>query len=370
MVQLNKTKPILTGAIELKGIEKSYGVVKALQSVTLNIRGGEFFSILGPSGCGKTTLLRIIGGFETPTVGDVLIDDISVIDIPPYHRCTNMIFQHLALFPHMTVSENISFGLEMKRRPIAEIKKRVSEALNLVRLNGLGERKIEELSGGQRQRVAMARAMVNDPHVLLLDEPLGALDLQLRLKMQVELRSLHKSAQSTFVLVTHDQGEAMALSDRIAVMNNGEVLQVGTPNQIYEHPESRFVAEFMGHSNFIPCRVVESNEDGYAIVELDGRRFEGRCRSKPVQGSSATLALRYEQMSCELSKKIDMVEQCVNATVTDVIYMGANVRVEARMLNDILLCADIPVYERKAEFVVGELLRFSWNREIALVLTD
>src|SRR5579871_5678812 len=204
-------------AVEVQGVSKRFGATLALDAVSLSVRAGEFLSLLGPSGCGKTTLLRIIAGFESPTTGRVSIDGVDVTERPAYARPTNMIFQHLALFPHMTVRENIAFGLKMKRRPQAEIDRRVGEALQLVQLGAYGGRLPEELSGGQRQRVAMARALVNDPSVLLLDEPLGALDLQLRLQLQVELRRLHKSLGNTFIFVTHDQTEAMTMADRVAV---------------------------------------------------------------------------------------------------------------------------------------------------------
>ena len=242
-------------AVEITGLTKRFGAILALDDVSLSIYRGEFFSLLGPSGCGKTTLLRVIGGFEAPSTGDVRIDGKSVLRQPPYLRSTNMIFQHLALFPHMSVFDNVAFGLRMKRVPAEELRRRVGASLALVRLEGYEGRQIEQLSGGQKQRVAIARALVNDPSVLLLDEPLGALDLQLRLQMVEELRRLHKSLNSTFVFVTHDQGEAMAMSDRIAVMDDGRILQIGTPEAIYETPETRFVAAFIGHTNLIEGRV-------------------------------------------------------------------------------------------------------------------
>ena len=252
-------------SVEITGLTKRFGNVLALDDVSLSIFQGEFFSLLGPSGCGKTTLLRLIGGFETPSTGDVRIDGRSVLGQPPYLRSTNMIFQHLALFPHMNVFDNVAFGLKMKRVPAKEVRRRVDESLALVRLEGYEGRQIEQLSGGQKQRVAIARALVNDPSVLLLDEPLGALDLQLRLQMVEELKRLHKSLNSTFVFVTHDQGEAMAMSDRIAVMNDGRILQIDTPEGIYERPEARFVATFIGHAN---------------LIEGLGRR-SARCRMVP-----------------------------------------------------------------------------------------
>ena len=218
-------------AVGVRSISKHFGHVVALDDVSLEIRRGEFFSLLGPSGCGKTTLLRLIGGFESADAGDIVIDGKSVAGLPPYRRTTNMIFQHLALFPHMDVFENVAFGLRMKGMGKAEVENRIAKALELVQLEGFEGRGIEQLSGGQKQRVAMARALVNDPSVLLLDEPLGALDLQLRLQLQDELRRLHRSLRSTFIFVTHDQGEAMTMSDRIAVMEGGWILQVGSPEE-------------------------------------------------------------------------------------------------------------------------------------------
>jgi len=363
--------PRSPGTVEIVGIRKSFGNVEALQSVTLTIAGGEFFSLLGPSGCGKTTLLRIIGGFETPTEGDLRIDGESVVDVPPYRRRTNMIFQHLALFPHMTVAENIAFGLEMKKRPRAEIQARVAGALRLVRLGDLGGRRIEELSGGQRQRVAMARALVNDPQVLLLDEPLGALDLQLRLQMQVELRRLHKDLKSTFVFVTHDQGEAMTMSDRIAVMDRGRVLQVGTPYEVYENPEHRFVAEFMGHSNFIPGRVAAGGAGDRVAVEAIGLRIEGRCRTRPAPGTAATVALRYERVGvAPAGAATGGATQGVEAVVTDMTYMGASLRVEARLPGDVVLRADMPATDRRPALAPGQRALFTWSHDNAVILTD
>ena len=366
---MHPSKPGATGTVEIDGIRKSFGTVEALQSVSLTIKGGEFFSLLGPSGCGKTTLLRIIGGFESPTEGDVRIDGESVVDDPPYRRRTNMIFQHLALFPHMTVAENISFGLEMKKRPRAEIQSRVAAALVQVRLGDLGGRKIDELSGGQRQRVAMARALVNDPQVLLLDEPLGALDLQLRLQMQVELRRLHRDLKSTFVFVTHDQGEAMTMSDRIAVMDRGRVLQIGTPHEIYENPEHRFVAEFMGHSNFIAGRVVECSPSGHVTIEAAGLRITGRCSGRPAVGSAATAALRYERIGVAPAGSVG-AGQGVEAVVADVTYMGASLRIEARLAGDVVLRADVAAADRQTALTPGGRARFTWSSDAAIILTD
>src|SRR5262245_42299173 len=236
-------------AVELRQVTTRYKGVAALNGIDLGIGEGEFFSLLGPSGCGKTTTLNIVGGFLQPDAGDVLIQGRSVRHMPAYRRPVNTVFQSYALFPHMTVAENVGFGPRMAGEPRGEVARRVREALSLVSLSDLGSRRPDQLSGGQQQRVAVARALVNHPAVLLLDEPLGALDLKLRKQMQLELARIQREVGITFVYVTHDQEEAMTMSDRIAVMNRGSVMQVGTPQQIYEHPSSLFVADFIGSSN-------------------------------------------------------------------------------------------------------------------------
>jgi spermidine/putrescine transport system ATP-binding protein len=238
-------------AIELRGVTKRYGAQHALSPIDLEIAEGEFFCLLGPSGCGKTTTLNLIGGFVAPTTGQILIRDKPVERLPPHRRPVNTVFQSYALFPHMSVRDNVAFGLKMARVPKGEAGTRVAEALHLVGLDQHGDRLPGQLSGGQQQRVAVARALVNRPAVLLLDEPLGALDLKLRKRLQVELAQIHREIGTTFVYVTHDQEEAMSMATRIAVMNEGHVEQVGAPSEIYHRPTSRFVADFIGESNFL-----------------------------------------------------------------------------------------------------------------------
>ena len=238
-------------AVELRDVVKRFGEVSAVDHVSMQIRDGEFFSMLGPSGCGKTTSLRMIAGFEYPTTGEIFLSGKPIGTIPPFQRNVNTVFQSYALFPHMTVAENVAFGLEMKRVPRIEIRRRVDEALDMVRLAGYGGRRPRQLSGGQQQRVALARALVNHPDVLLLDEPLGALDLKLRKEMQLELKGLQERVGITFIYVTHDQEEALTMSDRIAVFNNGTIEQIGAPAQVYEHPATAFVAGFVGISNIV-----------------------------------------------------------------------------------------------------------------------
>jgi spermidine/putrescine transport system ATP-binding protein len=279
-----------TPAVEVRQLVKEFvdrrgQVVRAVDDVSLAVREGEFFALLGPSGCGKTTTLRAIAGFEEPTSGEVLLRGRPVHGVPPFHRPVNTVFQDYALFPHMTVRQNVMFGLRMARVATAEARRRADEALDLVHLPGVGDRRPGQLSGGQRQRVALARALVNRPAVLLLDEPLGALDLKLRKAMQYELKQLQQQVGITFVYVTHDQEEALTMADRIAVMSAGKALQVGPPDAVYERPSSRFVADFIGETNFIDG-VLEAREGPLGIVRL----ADGRALRAPLRDPDATVA--------------------------------------------------------------------------------
>jgi spermidine/putrescine transport system ATP-binding protein len=255
----------------LRNVVKVFGETVAVDDISLDIHHGEFFSLLGPSGCGKTTTLQMIGGFETPTEGEVFLGDQEVSRVPPHKRDVNTVFQSYALFPHLDIYENIAFGLKRKRLPKPEIGQRVTEALKLVDLPGYERRKIAQLSGGQQQRVALARALVNRPRVLLLDEPLGALDLKLRKNMQMELKRIQRDVGITFIYVTHDQEEAMVMSDRLAVMNQGRIEQLGTPTHVYENPQTAFVAGFLGASNLLPGTVKSRGAAGVpAEIQLEG----------------------------------------------------------------------------------------------------
>lgn len=267
--------------LELEGVTHRYGSVTALEDVSLTISDGEFVTLLGPSGCGKTTLLRIVAGFIRPSEGRLLLQGRDVTRIPPHRRPVNMVFQRAALFPHLDVFENVAFGLRIGGAP--DIEARVTEALRLVRLVGFERRRAHELSGGQLQRVALARALVNRPRVLLLDEPLAALDLRIRLEMEAELRRVHRETGATFVYVTHDQGEALALSDRIVVFDQGHVEQVGTPDEIYRRPATPFAARFVGDANVLPVQVVELNGTR-ATVDLAGIRLFAPCESALAVG--------------------------------------------------------------------------------------
>jgi putative spermidine/putrescine transport system ATP-binding protein len=303
------TNPI---AVEFKNVsrifsvqqEKLAGAIKAVDDVSLQIRDGEFFSMLGPSGSGKTTCLRMIAGFDRPTSGQILLEGRDVSDLPPYERDVNTVFQDYALFPHMTVGENVGYGLMIKRVEKSERQKQVDEMLDLVRLPGFGGRKPAQLSGGQRQRVALARALINHPKVLLLDEPLGALDLKLRQQMQVELKAIQQRVGITFIYVTHDQEEALTMSDRIAVFNQGKVEQVGTPAEIYEHPMTPFVAGFVGVSNLVSGEV-----------------------AKRIIGSEASFSIRPEKIHLAApDENVDGEMFSALGKVRDVIYLGLYTR--------------------------------------------
>jgi spermidine/putrescine transport system ATP-binding protein len=294
-------KPESRPMIEIRGVTRSYGPFKALDDANLTIREGEFFSLLGPSGCGKTTLLRMIAGFDNPTTGSIHIDGQSMDGIPANRRPTNMVFQSYAIFPHLNVEQNVAYGLKRQRLGATEERRLVEEALGQVSLSGLGKRGATELSGGQRQRVALARALVMRPKVLLLDEPLSALDKKLREQMQVELRRLQQAVGITFVLVTHDQYEALALSDRIAVMFGGKIAQVSSPKEIYQRPVNRQVADFVGGMNFMQGDVVEVNG---STITLDTAGF-GRVKTEKPAGfgtsghtakGQATLGIRPERL--------------------------------------------------------------------------
>jgi spermidine/putrescine transport system ATP-binding protein len=287
-------------AVEARSVSKAFGggdeIVRALDDVSVTINQNEFFTLLGPSGCGKTTLLRLIAGFEQPSEGEILIDGQAVGHLPPFRRPVNTVFQSYALFPHLTVAENVAFGLEMRGTDRATIGRRVAEMLALVKLGGLSGRRPAQLSGGQQQRVALARALANRPRVLLLDEPLSALDLKLRKEMQIELKKLQLETGITFVFVTHDQEEALTMSDRLAVMSGGKILQIGTPTAIYEHPTRRFVADFIGDTNFLPATVTGLHT-GIATVRLaSGAVLPASAPSGIRVGSNVTVAVRPERV--------------------------------------------------------------------------
>jgi len=297
--------PIAAGAtapdVEIIGVTKRFGAVTAVDAMDLSIARGTFYSLLGPSGCGKTTTLRMIAGFEQPTEGEILLAGQPIAGVPPYRRNVNTVFQHYALFPHMDVAQNVGYGLRQRKVSKADEARRVAEALELVRLAGYGRRRTWEMSGGQQQRVALARALVNRPTVLLLDEPLGALDLKLRKEMQLELKALQREVGITFVYVTHDQEEALTMSDVIVVMRDGKIQQQGDPTELYERPVNRFVADFIGTSNFIEATVVEPPDgDRYVVVRsAKGLTLRGRITDSEATlstGDTVIVASRPERM--------------------------------------------------------------------------
>lgn len=358
--------------VELRNVTKRFGDFTAVDDVSLEVRDGEFFSLLGPSGCGKTTCLRMIAGFELPSEGDIKIHGRSMGEIPPYKRPVNTVFQNYALFPHMTVYENVAFGLEMKKVSRAEIKPRVTEALEMVRLPQLADRKPRQLSGGQQQRIALARALVNRPEVLLLDEPLSALDLKLRKAMQFELKELQRLVGITFIFVTHDQEEAITMSDRIAVMSDGVVQQVGDPIEIYERPANRFVADFIGETNFINGEVTETNAQ-YTLVSVgSGIEIPARATEGISPGQAVTVAVRPEKISLQPDAPANGI--AIPATVDEAVYIGTDTRYTVRIGDRHEVVARIQnvgnALTEARPFRQGDQVYLAWSLESALVLTS
>ena len=316
-------------AIELVGVEKEFTAgghdVRAVEHVDLRIAEGEFFSLLGPSGCGKTTTLRMIAGFEEPTSGQILLHGRDMVGVPPFRRDVNMVFQQYALFPHMDVFENVAFGLRRKKVDKDEIRRRVAEALSLVELEGREKRKPRQLSGGQQQRVALARALVNRPRALLLDEPLGALDLKLRQAMQLELKRIQREVGITFVYVTHDQEEALTMSDRLVVMNTGRIEQLGSPRELYEHPATRFVANFIGTSNVLTGRL-ERKGDGWALAGLGpDQRVLVADAAQAGDGQEVELAIRPEKIVLRTEQDPPPPDRsALRVRVDEVVYLGTS----------------------------------------------
>ena len=315
------------GEIELDKLRKEFAEVTAVDGIDLQVPAGEFFSLLGPSGCGKTTTLRMIAGFEQPTSGQILLDGTDVAYTPPHQRNVNTVFQNYALFPHLNVYDNIAFGLKRAKRPKAEIRERVGKALELVQLTGYERRKSSQLSGGQQQRVALARALVLNPAVLLLDEPLGALDAKLRKALQIELKSLQQEVGITFLYVTHDQEEALTMSDRLAVMNGGHIEQVGAPQDVYEDPETLFVADFLGVSNLMEARIASASPTACRVA-IDGYELETRGTEHDVTGQ-AKIVIRPERIELE-EHGAPSGPNRIPAMVERVVYVGSVIQVIVR----------------------------------------
>ncbi|MGW7054566.1 ABC transporter ATP-binding protein [Streptomyces sp. NPDC054887] len=352
------------GDVRLSGISKTYGSFTAVHPLDLTIPQGSFFALLGASGCGKTTTLRMIAGLEDPTTGTVHLGDKDVTGLPPYKRPVNTVFQSYALFPHLDISENIAFGL--RRRGIKSVKKQVDDMLGLVELGAFAHRKPHQLSGGQQQRVAVARALINHPQVLLLDEPLGALDLKLRRQMQLELKRIQTEVGITFVHVTHDQEEAMTMADQVAVMNGGRVEQLGAPADLYENPRTTFVANFLGTSNLIEAEVVETSGDD-TVVTCGGSklRLSGeRCVSRPGTGGKLLVGVRPEKVSLAHADDAGDVPVGRNR-LTGRIVASSFIGVSTQYIVDSPACADFEVYvqntERDARLVPGAEVVLHWS---------
>ena len=369
------TDPSAVPFIRFENITKRFGTFTAVDNLTLDIYEREFFSLLGPSGCGKTTLMRMLAGFEEPTEGRILLQGKDISGVPPYRRPTNMMFQSYALFPHMTVERNVAFGLEQDDLPRSEIASRVEEMLKLVKLEPFAKRKPNQLSGGQRQRVALARSLAKRPKVLLLDEPLGALDKKLREETQFELMDLQQTLGMTFLIVTHDQEEAMTVSDRIAVMDKGVIVQVATPAEIYEAPNSRYVADFIGDINILEGTIVSTESalgaPGLIRLDCDGISIAVEQECQAVKGDKVAFAIRPEKVRISPDAPADRSANAVYGEVWDIGYLG-DFSVFLVKLSDgrIVRAAQANVsrlVDRPITF--GEMVWLTWSRDAGLVLT-
>jgi spermidine/putrescine transport system ATP-binding protein len=338
------------GDIRLVDLAKRYGDVVAVNGIDLHVTPGEFFTMLGPSGCGKTTTLRLIAGFERPDEGRILLDGTDMSRTPPHRRRVNTVFQSYALFPHKSVTDNVAFGLRYQRATKAEVKRRVAEAMAMVRLEDYGHRRPAQLSGGQQQRVALARALVLEPPVLLLDEPLGALDARLRLDLQVELKRIQEQLEVTFIYVTHDQDEALTMSDRVAVMRGGNIEQCDEPRALYEAPETAFVANFLGASNLVPVAVGHAHGDG---TQLGLGSFELRAETCALaQGDDAVAMIRPENIRLEPHGTTG--ENRMPGMVEEVVYLGFHQEVRVRLATGTLLKADVSNDDDHVEHEQGD----------------
>lgn len=358
-------------SVKLENVTKRFGDFVAVKEMSLSIGDGEFFSLLGPSGCGKTTTLRMVAGFEQPSEGQIFIMDQPVAGIPAYRRPVNTVFQNYALFPHMNVHQNVAFGLEMAKVPKAEIERRVGDSLALVQMELFQDRRPSQLSGGQKQRIALARALVNRPRVLLLDEPLGALDLKLRKAMQLELKQIQSEVGITFIYVTHDQEEAITMSDRIAVMSDGLVQQVGESRDIYEHPANRFVADFIGETNFIDGTVSQS--DTVTTLTAGNAVISGVSPHPLAVGTTATLAIRPEKIwlyAKESANGASNGRVSLDGHISDVIYIGTDTRYQVRLPTNDKIFVRIQNLGETAPLNKGDEVIVEWAVENAQVLTE
>jgi putrescine transport system ATP-binding protein len=357
--------------VRFDDVSKRFGAATAVERVSLDVFPGEFFALLGPSGCGKTMLLRLLAGFETPDQGRILLDGVDIAPVPPYRRPINMMFQSYALFPHLTVEGNVAFGLKQERLSNAEIAARVNEMLALVRLEGFASRKPHQLSGGQRQRVALARSLVKRPRLLLLDEPLAALDKKLRGETQFELMQLQQRLGLTFLIVTHDQQEAMTVADRIAVMDRGRLIQVATPQEIYERPNSRWVADFIGDVNLIEGRVLEVGASRTVLASDAAGRLHALSAADAKPGDVVWVALRPEKVRIAHVPPSTEEENCVAGQVTDIGYLGDLSIYKVRLDNGTVMKTAVANVTRFLERPIGwdDRVWLSWAPEAAMLLT-
>ena len=347
--------------VKLDNITKSFEDGEILKPINLDVYEGEFLTFLGPSGCGKTTTLRIIAGFETPTSGKVLLDGQDVTELPPYKRNVNTVFQNYALYPHMNIFDNVAFGLVEKKTDKKVIAEKVNQMLEMVQLGKMGSRKPSQLSGGQKQRVAIARALANDPKVLLLDEPLGALDMKLRKRMQLELKALQKSLGITFIYVTHDQEEALTMSDRIVVMNKGKFEQIGTAREIYEHPKTKFVADFIGESNIFEAGVVE-NEDGIVKLVMENGHVQANGKDF-IKDEIVYICIRPENVHISTTPAENFT---LKGYVTDQIFVGNAVKTVVSLPNGDQVKVNMHPLAKPIE--IGTLVNVFWDEDKAVVM--
>ncbi|GJL80404.1 MAG: spermidine/putrescine import ATP-binding protein PotA [marine bacterium B5-7] len=370
-MQEQSSKTSITTAVEARNVSKIFGAaddkVVALDKVSVSIHENEFFTLLGPSGCGKTTLLRMIAGFEHPTEGEIFLYGEEISSQPPYQRPVNTVFQSYALFPHLTVAQNVAFGLEMLNKPKDEIADAVDRMLKLVRLEAMRNRQTEQISGGQQQRVALARALAPRPKVLLLDEPLSALDLKLRKEMQGELKRLQHETGITFIFVTHDQEEALTMSDRIAVMREGNILQIGSPREIYDRPESRFVSSFIGETNFIDSKVVSRHDSTVEIRFGGNETASAECPAGFIPDGAVTLAIRPEYIRIEPAD----TEGTIGARVTEKVYFGTDTHYHLSLQDGTALVSRLQnTRGRDDTYPVGSEVGLRWSSDSMQILKD